>query len=195
MMKRANFKGIYARTREMLFHPDTEWQAVKREDIAGAEVFRGYLVPLTLTSSACTLVLQLLHTPPLYALLTAAITFATSVGGAYLTYRITREDLTDKIAEANNVALRLSVDCSAIFIVFHCLSEGMPDGFFSQLLGLLSLLCLRTLYIGINQMSRLNVQLRKSTLIIAGLLLVVSPMIIQRLLMLLFRVPTITLNI
>ena len=84
MMKRANFKGIYARTREMLFHPDTEWQAVKREDIAGAEVFRGYLVPLTLVGSACTLVLQLLHTPPLYALLTAVITFAASVGGAYL---------------------------------------------------------------------------------------------------------------
>ena len=179
----------------MLFHPEMEWQTVKREDIAGAEIFREYLVPLSVTGSACTLVLQLLHTPPLYAFVIAAITFAASVGGAYITYRIIREYFTDKISEANNVALRLSVYCSAIFIVFHCLSQGMPDGFLSQLLGLLSLLCLRTLYIGINLTSGLDVQFRKSALIIAGLLLVLSPMILQRLLMLIFRVPTITLNI
>lgn len=195
MMRKANFKSIYARTREMLFHPATGWQAVKQEDIAGAEAFREYLIPLTAAGSACTLVLQLLHTPPLYALLTAAITFAASIGGAYLAYRVTREYLSGKIADANNMSLRLSVYSSAIFIVFHSLSRGMPDGFLGQLLGLLSLLSLRTLYIGLNQTSHLNVQLRKSTFIIAGLLIVVSPMIIQRLLTLLFRVPTITLNI
>lgn len=195
MMKKSDIKGIYARTKEMLLHPDTEWQAVKRENTSGAEIFREYLVPLTSIGAACTLVLQLLHTPPLYAFAIAAITFVASVGGTYITYRVTREYLTDKIAEANAVALRLSVYCSSIFIVFHCLSRGMPEGFLCQLLGLLSLLSLRTLYIGINQMTALNVQLRKSTLVIAGLFIVLSPMIIQRLLVVIFRIPTITLNI
>ena len=195
MIKRWDIRGIYARTREMLFHPETEWRAVKRENMNGTDVFRGYLIPLAVAGSVCTFLLQLLHTPPFYAFAIAAITLVASVGGAYATYRVSREYLTDKITEANEGAIRLSVYCSGIFIVFHCLSQGMPEGFLGQLTGLLSLLCLRTLYVGINQMGGLNVQLRKSTLVIVGLLLIVSPMIIQRLLVIIFRVPTITLNI
>lgn len=53
------------------------------------------------------------------------------------------------------------------------------------------LLCLRTLYVGLNRLTSLDAQYRKSALVIIGLLVIVSPIIIQQLLMIIFRIPTI----
>ena len=58
MIKRSDIRGIYARTREMLFHPETEWRAVKRENMNGTDVFRGYLIPLAVAGSGCRVLLQ-----------------------------------------------------------------------------------------------------------------------------------------
>ncbi|MFR7876358.1 MAG: hypothetical protein ACLU4J_08150 [Butyricimonas paravirosa] len=103
----------------------------------------------------------------------------------------TREYLSNKVAEANRMALRLAVYSSAVFILFHCLSSGFSEGFISQLMAICSLLCLRTLYVGLNQLTALDVQYRKSAIVIIGLLVIVSPIIIQQLLMIMFRIPTI----
>lgn len=54
-----------------------------------------------------------------------------------------------------------------------------------------SLLCLRTLYVGLNQSTALDVQYRKSALVIIGLLVIVAPVIVQQLLMIVFRIPSI----
>ena len=78
-----------------------------------------------------------------------------------------------------------------VFIPFHCLSSGFSEGFISQLMAICSLLCLRTLYVGLNQLTALDVQYRKSAIVIIGLLVIVSPIIIQQLLMIMFRIPTI----
>ena len=95
------------------------------------------------------------------------------------------------MAAANRMALRLAVYSSAVFIPFHCLSSGFSEGFISQLMAICSLLCLRTLYVGLNQLTALDVQYRKSAIVIIGLLVIVSPIIIQQLLMIMFRIPTI----
>lgn len=119
------------------------------------------------------------------------ILFMASVVGSYIAYRVTREYLSNKVAEANRMALRLAVYSSAVFIPFHCLSSGFSEGFISQLMAICSLLCLRTLHVGLNQLTALDVQYRKSAIVIIGLLVIVSPIIIQQLLMIMFRIPTI----
>ena len=43
----------------------------------------------------------------------------------------------------------------------------------------------------VNQLTALDVQYRKSAIVIIGLLVIVSPIIIQQLLMIMFRIPTI----
>ena len=114
-----------------------------------------------------------------------------SVVGSYIAYRVSREYLSNKVAAANRMALRLAVYSSAVFIPFHCLSSGFSEGFISQLMAMCSLLCLRTLHVGLNQLTALDVQYRKSAIVIIGLLVIVSPIIIQQLLMIMFRIPTI----
>lgn len=194
-MKIWDFKGIFTRTVGMLVHPDTEWQAVKQDKAKGPELFRAYFIPLAVVGAIATLGLQLLHTPPLYATATGLIALTASVSGAYISYRVSREYLAGKIMEENRVSICLATYSSGVFALFYYLTQGLPDGFFCQLMALLSLFSLRTLYSGIKQIAGLNVQYRKSILVIVGLTIIVSPLIVQRLLMTIFRIPTITLNI
>lgn len=175
----------------MLSQPEAEWQTVREEKINGLELFRNYLVPLSAAGSACTFILQLWSNMLLYAFATALITFVASVVGTYITYRVTKEYLLNKIDSAGKIALHLSIYCSGVFIIFHCLAEGMSGGFLGQLMAVFSLLCLRTLYLGLGQITGLNSQYRKSAIIIIGALVILSPVIIQRLLMIIFRIPTI----
>ena len=189
-MKKLDIKGIFTRPRKLLLHPETEWQVIGRENIEGIELFKNFLVPLSVLSSACAILLRLLSTSPLYAIGTGIILFMASVVGSYIAYRVSREYLSNKVAAANRMALRLAVYSSAVFIPFHCLSSGFSEGFISQLMAICSLLCLRTLY-GLNQLTALDVQYRKSAIVIIGLLVIVSPIIIQQLLMIMFRIPTI----
>ena len=159
-MKKLDIKGIFTRPRKLLLHPETEWQVIGRENIEGIELFKNFLVPLSVLSSACAILLRLLSTSPLYAIGTGIILFMASVVGSYIAYRVSREYLSNKVAAANRMALRLAV-------------------------------CLRTLYVGLNQLTALDVQYRKSAIVIIGLLVIVSPIIIQQLLMIMFRIPTI----
>ena len=190
-MKKLDIISIFTRPRKLLLHPEMEWQVIGRENIEGIELFKNFLVPLSMLSSVCAILLRLLSTSPLYAIGTGIILFMASVVGSYIAYRVTREYLSNKVAEANRMALRLAVYSSAVFIPFHCLSSGFSEGFISQLMAICSLLCLRTLHVGLNQLTALDVQYRKSAIVIIGLLVIVSPIIIQQLLMIMFRIPTI----
>ena len=188
-MKKLDIKGIFTRPRKLLLHPETEWQVIGRENIEGIELFKNFLVPLSVLSSVCAILLRLLSTSPLYAIGIGIILFMASVVGSYIAYRVSREYLSNKVAAANRMALAMY--SSAVFIPFHCLSSGFSEGFISQLMAICSLLCLRTLYVGLNQLTALDVQYRKSAIVIIGLLVIVSPIIIQQLLMIMFRIPTI----
>ena len=190
-MKKSDINNIFASPRKLLLHPETEWQAINRENWEGIELFKNFLVPLSAISSVCTILLRFLSTSPLYAIGIGIILFVSSVVGCYITYRIAREYLINKVPQANRTALHLAVYSSAVFIPFHCLSSGLSEGFISQLMAICSLLCLRTLYVGLNRLTALDAQYRKSALVIIGLLVIVSPIIIQQLLMIIFRIPTI----
>ncbi len=190
-MKKLDIKGIFTRPRKILFQPESEWQVVSRENTEGAELFCNFLVPLALVSAVCTFLLRLASTSVLYALGIGLILFVSSVVGTYIAYRVSKEYLASRIKEANRIALHLTIYSSAVFIPFHCLASGFSEGFLSQLMAICSLLCLRTLYVGLNQLTALDGQYRKSAIVIIGLLVIVSPIIVQQLLMIVFRIPTI----
>ena len=71
-------------------------------------------MPLSVLSSVCAILLRLVSTSPLYAIGTGIILFMASVVGSYIAYRVTREYLSNKVAEANRMALRLAVYSSAV---------------------------------------------------------------------------------
>ena len=95
-MKKLDIKGIFTRPRKLLLHPETEWQVIGRENIEGIELFKNFLVPLSVLSSACAILLRLLSTSPLYAIGTGIILFMASVVGSYIAYRVSREYLSNK---------------------------------------------------------------------------------------------------
>ena len=108
-MKKLDIKGIFTRPRKLLLHPETEWQVIGRENIEGIELFKNFLVPLSVLSSACAILLRLLSTSPLYAIGTGIILFMASVVGSYIAYRVSRESLSNKVAAANPSPCRVQL--------------------------------------------------------------------------------------
>ena len=58
-MKKLDIKGIFTRPRKLLLHPEMEWQVIGRENIEGIELFKNFLVPLSVLSSVCAILLNL----------------------------------------------------------------------------------------------------------------------------------------
>ena len=191
MMEKFNLRGLLAKPYKLLTQPTTAWESIRQEQIEGVVLFRNFLIPLTSIFVTFSFLLCLLHTSVFYALGRSIILFVASIIGTYITYRVSKEYLNDKVTEANRISLYLAVYSSAVFIPLHCLSCGFSEGFFSQLMAICSLLCLRTLYIGLTRLTHLNPQYRKSAVIIIGLLVIVAPIIVQQLLKIIFRIPTI----
>ena len=90
---------------------------------------------------------------------------------------------------AENTALNLTVFSAAIFLFFHSLSGAFGNNFMGQLTDLLSLIFLRTLYTGIYATTELTTNQKTNLFIITSLAIIFIPVILHKLLMILFHIP------
>lgn len=193
MINKNDIQKYYERTRQLLLRPKQEWSMIENESDRISGLFCNYLIPLAILTSVIVLLFSLLHYNIFYALLYTLINFISITGGTYLVFLITREFLTNKIQDVENTALHLSVYSTAIFALFHSLSVALVSGFWCQLLGLVSLIFLRTLHAGISGISKLETGQKTNMLIVMALSIICIPVICKRLLMILFHIPVFNL--
>lgn len=192
-MKKINLRYLYERTKELVISPDRTWPVINDEYTGVKEIFQTYLIPLSVIISVIVLLFGFLQYTVWQTICYAGINFISAVGGTWLSFLICREYLNNKVDESENTALSLTVYSSAVFIVFHSLATAFGNGFFGQLMSLCSLLFIRTLYIGINKNNNLQAAYKKNLLIISILSIICIPMIIKKLLMILFHIPAFNL--
>lgn len=193
MINKSDLHKFYERTKRLILEPKREWAGIEGENDTATGLFRTYLIPLAALASVVVLLLGFLHYNVLHTLLYTLINFISATAGTYLAFVITREYLTNKIPEAENTALHLTVYSTAVFILFHSLSVALVNGFLSQLTGLISLIFLRTLHAGISGTPRLEPGQKTNILIIMALSIICIPVIFKRLLMILFHIPVFNL--
>lgn len=193
MAQKINFRVIYDRTRELLLHPQREWQKIEEEEDNAKSLFREYILPLGIITSIVVLLLGFLSYTPWQTVFYAFTNFISVTAGTYVAFLITREYLNNRISDSETTALHLTVYSSGIFIIFHSLSIALVSGFLSQLAGLASLLFLRTLYIGIYRMTDLPANYKTNTLVIMTLSIICLPVILTKLFMILFHIPAFNL--
>lgn len=184
-----NIRFLYERTRNLLLNSGAEWSIIEDEYHNEKQLFKNYLIPLSAIVSLGVLLLSFFHYTIVDTLLYALINFVSTTMGTYLGYLIIREYLNNKISDAYNTALYLTVYSSAIFIVFHSLSVAFVSGFLSQLTGLISLIFIRTLYVGIARTKGIPAGIKTNTLIIMALSIICIPTITKKLLMIIFHIP------
>lgn len=124
-----------------------------------------------------------------YALGYALIHLASNLLGTYVVVLLISEYLNGKSLDAENTALNLTVFSAAIFLFFHSLSGAFGNNFMGQLTDLLSLIFLRTLYTGIYATTELTTNQKTNLFIINSLAIIFIPVILHKLLMLLFHIP------
>lgn len=187
-MEKMNFRNIYERTRRMLTKPETEWGIITDEYCCLKDVFRNFLLPVTVISSLSILLFGFFHYTVMQTIGYGIINLLASVIGIWLSYLITREYLSNKLSDADNIALNLTVYSGVIFIVFHSLGVALGNYFLGQLFTLLSFIFIRTLYIGIRQISALQGNQQTNLLVITALSIICIPVIIAQVLMIVFGI-------
>ncbi len=190
MKKKIEYQRIWKRTKAMLLSPRKEWPGVHEEQVGERQLFREYLLPWAAAGMVCTLVLLLMRGRGLMAIGMAGINFAAALTGWYVTYRLTREYLSGKVERAGLLALQLATYGYGVYIGFSSLAAGFSPNFLGQLMEVGSLLCVHTLYVGLETAHALNQKYRSNVLIIAAVLMIAVPAIVERLLTILFRIPT-----
>lgn len=188
-MEKINLQYIYDRTKQLLFKPESEWDIINDEYTGVKEILKGYLIPLTAIVSAIVLLFSFLEYSIWQSVCIAIINFLSAIAGTWCSFLFCREYLNNKAGDAENTALNLIVYSSALFILFHSLATAFGSGFFGQLMLLSSLLFIRTLYIGINKIDLKTAAQKKNLLIISALSIIFIPVIIKKLLMILFHIP------
>lgn len=192
-MKKKDLEFWLKRTRQLLLRPRYEWQKIVTEERDPQSLFRFYFLPACLFSSLLLFIGCSIQHNLLYATGFAIINLLSAFGGIYVVYLLTREYLNGKMDGSDNTALILCVYSAVIFILFHSLSLGLGNNFFGQLTGVISLLFLRTLYTGIYFLEELPVGLKTNLFIIMSLSVIFIPVILSRLLMILFHIPVFNL--
>ena len=174
----------------MVASPRREWPRAHGEPASERRLFRGYVLPLAAAGAACVLALLLARGGGWTALWMAAVNFASVVAGWFVTYRVTREYLAGKLPDAREVALRLATYGYGVYAVFHCLSDGLSGHFAGQVMEVASFLCVHTLYVGLETLPELDRKHRSNVLIVAAVLTLVVPALAERLLTIVFGIPT-----
>ena len=110
------------------------------------------------------------------------------MAGIWFAYLLTKEYLSNKLRDADNTALLLTVYPGALFTVFHSLGIAMGNYFMGQIFTLLSFIFIRTLYIGIRRISDLPNNQQTNLLVIVALAVICIPVIISQVLMIAFGI-------
>ena len=193
MVSRNDIKHFYNRIKQLLLYPGREWAIIRQEEDSSSRLFNLFFIPVTGIVSLVVIPGGIYRFGIFQGILYSLINFISATAGVYLAFLIIREYLNNKIPDAENTALHLTVYSASVFIVFHSLSVALINGFFSQLLSLISLIFIRTLYAGISAVTRLEVNQKTNTLIIAALSIICIPVIFKRFLMILFHIPILNL--
>lgn len=187
-MVKINLKYIYGRTRRMLMRPEAEWDKVTDKNTGLKETFRNYLVPVIVLSTLTIFLFGFFHYSVMQTIGYGLINLISSGVGIWLAYLLTKEYLSNKLRDAGNTALLLTVYPGAIFIVFHSLGIAMGNYFLGQLFTLLSFIFIRTLFIGIRRISNLANNQQTNLLVIVALAVICIPVIISQVLMIAFGI-------
>lgn len=179
----------FKRINGLLLHPSQEWGNIRKEPTEENTLFRKFFIPFCIVISVAVLFISLLRLNFFYALGYALIHLTSNLTGTYIVFLLIREYLNGKSLDSGNTALNLTVFSAVIFLFFHSLSAAFGTNFLSQLTSLLSLVFLRTLYTGIYTTIDLNTNQKTNLFIITSLAIIFIPVIIHKLLMILFHIP------
>ena len=137
-MKNINFKYLYRRTEQLLMVPETVWPEALNETNSGKELYRNYLIPITMVISIMVLLINLINYNFWQATGLTIINLIAMLIGNWFAYLITREYLCRKLSFDTNLALNLTVYSGVIFIIFHSIGNALGNIFLGQLFTLLT---------------------------------------------------------
>ena len=126
-MKNINFKYLYRRTEQLLMVPETVWPEALNETNSGKELYRNYLIPITMVISIMVLLINLINYNFWQATGLTIINLIAMLIGNWFAYLITREYLCRKLSFDTNLALNLTVYSGVIFIIFHICCRILPQ--------------------------------------------------------------------
>ncbi len=177
----------------MIFTPSECWREIQNKRTDTKATIRNYFVPIISLCSILYFFINLLNNTFSQALGLAAINYVSSIVGTWLAHWLIREFLCNKLNCNATTAFNLTLYSASVFLLFHSLGSAFGNLFIGQLLTFCSYIFIRTLYNGINTLINMPANQKTNTLIIASLSIICFPIIISKLLMIIFRISVINI--
>lgn len=193
MMNKMELNFWFKRISQLLLYPSQEWERIREKTTERDTLFRTFFIPFCLIVSGMVLLLGLLRLNFFHAFGYALIDLTSNLLSVYVVFLLIREYLNGKTPDSDNTTLTITVYSSVVFLLFHSLSAVLGSNFLGQLTSLFSLFFLRTLYVGIYTIADLTSSQKTNLFIITSLAIIFIPVIIHKLLMILFHIPVFNL--
>ncbi|MDR2414908.1 MAG: YIP1 family protein [Odoribacteraceae bacterium] len=192
MSARERFTFYISRLARLLLEPGREWKVIRDEPPGGVTLFRDFIVSPCAYLSAIAALLRWTTDSLHVAIRWGIINFIACTVGGYLAFRVARKFLATDVARAGHVALQLITYTATVYLFFRSLSMGFPSrSVLGELLAVLGLYSFYTLYTGLRVITSLPAARVQNICLITGMVTVILPFVLTRLLAIAFRVPII----
>jgi hypothetical protein len=192
---RYNSKSVlnsFFRIRNILFTPQQEWARVAHEDVNTRELFFNYTLPIVFCCALIEGIGFSIHKDSIaLGIIQFFVAFGALNAGIYSAVRILEflsPNFQLQIKREN--LFKLVIYSASVFCIFHATAKLFsPYSFLNQLCLILELYFIRVLWLGINPLIPIASSKRAGYTIIASLLILVLPILFERMFSILFKLP------
>lgn len=180
------------RTRNLLLSTKNEWERIASETSIINDLFRNFAFPVTFLCAIIASIGTYIHSQDAIIALSKLFVdiFALNLGIYGAAKLILLLSPSFQLSIKDDLVFTLVVYSSSIFCVFHGIAQLFsPYSFLNQISLLLELYFIRILWIGTESLLPINNSKRPGFIVMASLLILVIPLIFERMFSILFRLP------
>ncbi|MFA8432954.1 MAG: YIP1 family protein [Marinifilaceae bacterium] len=191
-----NLTHVFHRTRSIILNPKAEWDIIAQKEQNKKELYLNYALPLI---SICSLLafsgILINYSDLTHALSQMLIVFLSLSGGLFLAATIIKELAPNFNGSKNeNRNFMLVIYAASIFCIFHSAANMFSlFSFFRQLFLLVELYFIRLFWLGISPLLQMPENKKAGFTLISALIILIIPLILERMLSILFNVPIVSI--
>lgn len=190
MINNIDIKGIFSRVKSLVVTPAKEWNKIKSEEQATKELFYGFAFPLLAICSAFIFFGRIMEDGFIIAIKCFLVSFLSMATAMYTGAKILKEMTNSNNNTTETDCFKMIIYSSSVFCLFHGFSGLFGSHtVISNLLILTQFIAVWTIWNGTKPIIKTNKSNKTGFTLIIALLIFLLPMVLEKLLTVVFNIP------
>ncbi len=190
MRKNIDIKGIFLRVKTFVVNPSKEWSKIKSEESNTKDLFYDFAFPFIAICSTFVFIGRFMEDGFITGFKCFLVTFISMITGMYAGSRILNEMISSNTDVSEIDCYKMMIYGSSVFCLFHGIA-----GFFgshsiiSNFLVITQFIAVWTIWTGTNPIIKTTKNNKTGYTLIISLLIILLPLILEKLLTIVFIIP------